>query len=247
MTILFCAFWRVKPTPDHIYHVEQPRTISAVPKVVGESATGSWEHFLQGLWLSGLRLSEALKLYWDREDCPGSECIEVDLSGRRPMLRIPAALDKGKRDRLLPITPDFAAFLYETPQERRYGFVFAPKAIRQHEGMAWYRQRVSKTVAKIGRKAGVVVNDCGKCASAHDLRRSFGQRWAAKVMPHILMQLMRHQEIATTMNYYAGRDAEAAADVIWSAMGEPSNNLGNTRPDRPNRTFTAVSTSTDTA
>lgn len=220
---------------------------SAVPKVVGEAAAGSWQHFLQGLWFSGLRLSEALKLYWDREDCPDIECLEVDLSGRRPMLRIPAALDKGKRDRLLPITPDFAAFLAETPQQCRHGAVFAPKATRRHEGTEWYRQRVSKTVAKIGKKAGVVVNDGCKCASAHDLRRSFGQRWAAKVMPHILMQLMRHREIATTMNYYTGRDAEATADVIWSVAGEPGNNLGNTRPVRPKRSLAGVPTSTDAA
>ena len=69
-----------------------------------------------------------------------------------------------------------------------------------------------------------MVNDAGKRASAHDLRRSFGKRWAAKVMPHILMQLMRHRRISTTMDFYAGRDAEAVADVVWSLE---SNNPGN--------------------
>jgi integrase len=214
---------------------EFERMISAVPAVVGEAAAASWKHYLHGLWLSGLRLSEALRLYWDRDDCPGGECIQVDLSGRRPMLRIPAVLDKGKRDRLLPITPDFAKFLAKVPQQDRHGPVFAPTAIRRHECRNWYAQRVSKTVSKIGRKAGVIVNDNGKCASAHDLRRSFGQRWAAKVMPHILMQLMRHEDIATTMKYYAGRDAEAAADVVWNAAGELGNTSGNTRTKRANR------------
>lgn len=60
--------------------------------------------------------------------------------------------------------------------------------------------------------------DTGKTASAHDLRRAFGQRWAARVMPQILMQLMRHEDIATTMKFYAGREAEATADILWAAV-----------------------------
>jgi integrase len=51
---------------------------------------------------------------------------------------------------------------------------------------------------------------------AHDLRRSFGQRWAARIMPQILMQLMRHETIETTMKYYVGREAEA----LWAAVGK---------------------------
>ena len=70
------------------------------------AAVESWRHYLHGLWLSGLRLAESLNLYWDR---PDRLCIE--LGGERPMLRIPAECEKGHRDRLLPITPDFAEFL----------------------------------------------------------------------------------------------------------------------------------------
>jgi hypothetical protein len=55
------------------------------------------------LWLSGLRLREALKLCWD-----GDDKLSVDLSSRSPMLRIPADLEKGNEDRLLAIAPAFA-------------------------------------------------------------------------------------------------------------------------------------------
>lgn len=63
-----------------------------------------------------------------------------------------------------------------------------------------------------------------KYASAHDLRRSFGERWANRVMPHILQQLMRHEDIGTTMRYYIGRNAETTADALWDAVTNTSAN-----------------------
>jgi integrase len=56
-----------------------------------------------------------------------------------------------------------------------------------------------------------------KYASAHDLRRSFGQRWASRVMPQVLMELMRHESIETTLRYYVGRNAQSTAAVLWAA------------------------------
>ena len=51
----------------------------------------------------------------------------------------------------------------------------------------------------------------------HDLRRSFGSRWADKVKPHILQQLMRHENIKTTMDYYVQSEAEEIAEAVWAA------------------------------
>jgi integrase len=59
-----------------------------------------------------------------------------------------------------------------------------------------------------------------KFASAHDLRRSFGERWALRVMPQVLMELMRHESIDTTMQFYVGRNAERTADALWAAVEE---------------------------
>ena len=72
-----------------------------------------------------MRLGEPLELFWDRD---AKLC--VDLSGRRPMLRIRAELEKGFQDRLLPMTPEFAEFLLETPESEWTGRVFSPKPIR---------------------------------------------------------------------------------------------------------------------
>lgn len=109
-----------------------------------KAAAPAYKRFLRGLWLSGLRISEALNLWWDRDDQ-----LRVDLTGRRPMLWIPARLDKGRKDRLLPITPDFAAFLQETPEDQRTGLVFP--------GVAKTREDASKKVSAIGEAALVKV------------------------------------------------------------------------------------------
>ncbi len=89
--------------------------------------------------------------------------------------------------------------------------------------------RVSRAIGEIGEKAGVkVLTDRKgrvKYASAHDLRRSFGDRWARKVMPIVLKELMRHDSIETTLRYYVGLNAESTAEVLYQAVG---NSLGNT-------------------
>lgn len=48
-------------------------------------------------------------------------------------------------------------------------------------------------------------------------------------MPQILMQLMQHEDISTTMKFYVGREAEATADVLWAAVANPEEKNCNTR------------------
>lgn len=185
--------------------------LEATAVVVGETNAPSWRHYLEGMWLSGLRLSESLELYWD-----SSDALRVDLSGRRPMLLIPAEFDKGGQDRRVPITPDFAAFLEQTLPAERVGRVFKPPG---RDGAPANPVWVSRVVSRIGKAAGVVVDDREpkKYASLHDLRRSYGSRWANQVLPHILRELMRHASITTTLDYYVGQDADRTADAIWKA------------------------------
>jgi integrase len=192
-----------------------------VPKVLDNAAAASWQFYLRALWASGLGLSESLTRRWD--DAP--DAIVVDLSGRRPMLRIPAESHKAHTDVLLPITPDFAALLGSVPQHERRGRVFRLLA-SGGKPIPVELTGVSKTITAIGKAAGVVVDErqrpgktVRKFASAHDLRRAFGQRWADKVMPIVLRELMRHASINTTMAYYVGTNAEATAEAIWPAVG----------------------------
>jgi integrase len=183
-------------------------------------AAPSWQHLLRGLWQSGLRITEALELHWTDETK-----LHIDLSCRYPMLRIPAELEKGHKDRLLPIAPEFARFLLDTPAGRRHGYVFNPQPLRADKQTSRLgSQQVQRIIGIIGRLANVKVAEKPKgdavqvkYASAHDLRRSFGERWATRVMPQVLMELMRHESIETTLRYYVGRNAQQTASVLWDA------------------------------
>lgn len=83
---------------------------------------------------------------------------------------------------------------------------------------------VGKILSEIGKAAGVRVhvdpNDPGRAkdASARDLRRAFGERWAARIMPAQLKELMRHESIETTLRYSVGTNAERKADACWDAF-----------------------------
>jgi integrase len=189
---------------------EFERMIDAAAKVRPHDAP-LWRRYLTGLWLSGLRLEESLALSWE-PDAP----LAVDLSGRHPRFRIYAEAEKGHKDRYLPMTPDFAEFLLKTPPEDRNGAVFGVVGLKTGRPMSL--KRVSRTISRIGRKAGVVTNKPeGRCATAHDLRRSFGTRWAPRVKPATLQLLMRQASIETTLKYYVAQDADDVADELWRA------------------------------
>lgn len=137
---------------------EFDRMITAVPKVRTNDAP-AWERLLRGLWLSGLRLSEAVALDWS--DGPFS----VDLAGKHPRFRITGEAQKSGRDELLPMTPDFAQWLLQTPEGEREGLVF--KLTNPATGKPYTGTEVCRIVSKIGKKARVVVDKrTGKFASA---------------------------------------------------------------------------------
>lgn len=175
-----------------------------------------WKRLIRGLYLSGLRLGEALALSWD----DGAE-IAVDTSGKYPALRIRAEAEKAHRDRLLPISPEFTEFLLAVPEGDRHGLVFA---IEGPDGPL-STKRASRYISSIGKAAKVVIDKAAdRYATAHDLRRSFGSRWAPRVTPAVLRDLMRHSSITTTMSYYVDLNAENVGDVLRSALG---NKVGN--------------------
>lgn len=196
----------------------------------------TWERYLEGLFLSGLRLEESLALSWDADSG-----FAIDLSGKHPRFRILADSQKSGKDQLLPMTPDFAEWLLRTPENEREGRVFRIMGLQSDRPMS--SKRVSRLVTKIGKKAGVVVNremkkikedvldpktgestgrtrlverEVIKYASAHDLRRSFGTRWARRVRTATLKLLMRHSSIETTMRFYVEMDADDVAADLWA-------------------------------
>lgn len=92
---------------------------------------------------------------------------------------------------------------------------------------------ISHRVAKLAKAAGVVVHDSRgqeRPAGCHDLRRSFGERWAQRVPPLVLMELMRHADIKTTLAYYVTADARRTSDLVWQFGANPGATEGDDKP-----------------
>ena len=185
----------------------------------------SFKFLLQGLWLSGVRLGEALNLTWDQ----WADGIRVDADGEFVKLLIPAESEKGSRDRVYPVTPDFAEFLLAVPEDQRTGYVFN---VVLGKGVSRRVDSVSSKIIDIGKAAGIKVDERrqGKesipvWASAHDLRRAFGTRWSRKVTAMILKELMRHASVTTTETYYVDSDADATAAMLAAITGNSANEV----------------------
>ena len=201
---------------------EFDRVIKAIPKAFEETpiaedpeklllAEEAIKHLMNGLWLSGLRLSESLSLTWDDFSRPAI----ANIDGRRPMVEIPAEFDKSKISRKLPLTPDFVEFLRKTTKSDREGYVFNPISISGQPLRS--SDRVGRIISKIGEHSKVLVGAKGH-PTAHDFRRSFASRWALRVTPTVLKELMRHADIKTTLTYYVGESAERTANEVWDAF-----------------------------
>lgn len=187
--------------------------LAAIPKVVPALHVGAWEFFARSLWWQGLRVGEALQLWWDREDRH-----RVDLDRQYPLIWIRGHLEKGKKDRPHPIAPQFAQLLRGVPKEQRTGPVFALPLQHKPQHM---RAEVSRMGSRFGKKAGILVaKDAStgqeKHASFHDLRRSCALRWAGSLMPQELMEFMRHSSMQVTLDYYVGQRVEETAAKMWA-------------------------------
>jgi len=169
---------------------------------------------VKGLWLSGLRLSEALALRCDR----GPVRLRLDLTP--PVIEFSA--QKNKKVQSIPITPDFYR-LAKRIYGPTTGFVFPL-------GMA--ASTVAKRISGYGVAAGIRVSPT-KHASAHDLRRTFGQRWSLRVHPIVLKTIMRHSSIETTLRYYVQADIDEIAASVWGPITGSTLPLGSLRASTP--------------
>lgn len=193
----------------------------------------SRRYLLRGLWLSGLRLGEAEKLSWD-----DPTKFRVDLSDPdAPIFVIPGWAQKNRKEKPCPMAPDFAEFLLRTPPEMRVGNVFMPlndSGDRFIAGQGW----CSSWISELGKAANIEVSKepsrvsgewLIKYASAHDLRRSFGERWALIVEPNLLMEMMRHSSFETTRKFYLtanARNYSSRVKQLWQQHKAASSTAG---------------------
>jgi integrase len=148
-----------------------------------------WAAFLSTAWHTGMRRNEMLDLAWESD----SGRPWVDFSQRR--IWIPAAYNKSDADQWVPLHPELAAVL--ALRQQTLGKIFP---------LSESPREVSRKFTRIARKAGLKI-------TLHDLRRSFGSRYAAVVPAPVLQRLMRHADIKTTLAYYTNVD-----DVLEEAI-----------------------------
>ena len=189
--------------------------------MVGKCEFDSIKYLMEGLWLSGLRIGEALALTWDQ----WADGIRIQVDGSDVYLLIDAEDQKNRETELYPVVDDFAEFLLHAPPAERSGFVFNP--CRSSGKVTRRIDTVSGWLVDIGENAGVKVDQktvrnkkTGKdevkplYASAHDFRRAFGDRWSRIVPPMILKDLMRHASVATTEQFYVGVNAKKTIEAL---------------------------------
>ncbi|WP_145084751.1 tyrosine-type recombinase/integrase [Anatilimnocola aggregata] len=222
--------WLPEPVEFELLEVDEPdkgrplcaeefeRMLAAVPKAIeteDATAVASWQRLLRGLWESGLRLSEAMSLHWTAD---GAILPHWRRSGLL-LLHIPAKMQKNRKAQDVPTTPAFAAIIAQTSEADRSGWIFDPISRKKGTGRMTTEQ-VGRTISLIGEKANVAVNADGKSASAHDLRRSFGQRMAdAGLPPRDLQAIMRHASFTTTEQYYLRDRAHDQGERIAKYLG----------------------------
>ncbi len=206
-----------------ITEAEFKAMLAVTAAVVGDDAAESWKRLLHGLWESALRIEELMNVSWDHEGA----IVPQWTDGEFPILRIPAAMQKNDTDEDIPLLPGFEKLLLETPAAQRTGWIFEPASLQiQYGGKPPYPRLdsgwVGKVISKIGKKAKIEVAPedkktglPAKFASAHDLRRSCGQRLRnAGVPPLVICRIMRHSSWETTRRHYAPGDIQREAEIL---------------------------------
>ncbi len=154
--------------------------------------------FLLFGWLAGLRLNEACSLEWEEAD----KAPYLDLAGDR--IVFPAGFVKAREDQWVPLDPELREGLLRLPRHGRKVF--------QYKGRECQPRTMENVIARLAEQAGVNL-------TMRSLRRGFGCYWARRVSAQVLQKLMRHSDIAITMDYYANVD-----DAVMQAVlqREPS-------------------------
>jgi integrase len=206
-----------------ITKVEFQKMLNCTEAEVGAEAAESWKFILWGLWESALRIDELMHVFWDEPGTIRPKWIE----GKVPVLEIPAPMQKNDTEEDIPLLPAFEKLLMQIPNKDRTGWVFDPLSLQLKLGRKVRHQRpdaewVGKVISRIVQRAKAEVAPANpitgveiKFASAHDLRRSCGDRLRnAGVPPLVICRVMRHSSRETTRRRYAPGDVQKDAEQL---------------------------------
>jgi integrase len=212
---------RAKAKGRAITEAEYSLIVDCVKEVIPAPYVAMWRHFIEGLWTGGLRIEEALRLSWE-PDAP----VRVVMSDNgAPYFHFDPEGHKRGVDLDCPIAPEFQLTLESVPDEDRRGYVFDVRYSARSERLT--PNRVGVLLRRISKEAGVRTKPGNEgWATAHDFRRSFGTRWASRLQPLDLMELMRHESISTTKNFYRTADVQRSSSHLWAALEDEQRRNG---------------------
>lgn len=152
-------------------------TLEEFERLLVVAPNDDWRFFMLVAWYTGMRRNEMIELRWDEGDWPW-----VNLSARR--INLPAEYTKADADQWIPISEALAPELES--RKKTSGKLFT---------LCKWPENTSNKFVRLAKKAGLRI-------SLHDLRRSFGSRYATLVPAQVLKELMRHSCISTTLKFY---------------------------------------------
>lgn len=173
-----------------------------------EGDAEKWIRLMEGIWFTGLRISEAVTIEWE------SQTAGISLDKFHDGYVIIYREHKRGKPVTLPVMPDCVEWIDKEFTGERNGRVF---------GLDVRPDWAVKIITRIGEKADILVSATSrrgggpKFASAHDLRRSFAARWAEVLPESILAAIMRHRSPETTRKHYAIIDAKRILHAVEEA------------------------------
>ena len=161
------------------------RTITAeeFERLIAKAPDWSWRALVATAWYTGMRRNELLDLTWDEPDRPHVDFVPT-AKWPRGRVVLPGSCTKSGIDSWIPLHKDLAAILSESTLRR--GRLF----------------RFSVCPGTVSRRFKSLAASAGLRITLHDLRKSFGSRYASIVPAAVLQRLMRHQDIKTTLQFY---------------------------------------------
>ncbi|MEM8668713.1 MAG: tyrosine-type recombinase/integrase [Planctomycetota bacterium] len=181
---------------------EVERMRDAIPLVCKPSEeSDGFKRAMDAARLTGMRLSELWLFSW--EPIPGAHYVS-GLDGAMPVIEFSSEQKSGKEEPV-PLTPEAIDWLRKL--ERRDSIWVC--RTRGKRGQHATSNRLGRVIAAAGRRAGVVVKrdakgEVKKCASLHDLRRTFAVQMFQRLqtVPYV-QRMTRHSTAEVLLDFYA--------------------------------------------
>ena len=166
---------------------------------------------MHAMQLIGMRLTEVWLFAW--EPLPGAH-YPVRLNRSNPAIQF-NEIQKSGVDEEVPLTPEAADWLRKV--ERRAS-PWVCRTVGQR-GEHKTPTRLGRAISEAGKKANVVVKrkadgSVKKCASAHDLRRTFAAMLHHRLNVSELQKMTRHANASTLLDYYADASTPVLMDKL---------------------------------